>query len=392
MTVFQSVTRIFTFVITELISVLRRPSAFLSLILGPFVILAIFGIGLIGIRPPVRAIVVVPPGSGLPTDVQTYQGSVGGLHVVEVIPYAQPAEQSLRSHNVDAVIIFPADLEQSVRAGRQATITVEVSVANPTDVFYINTMADELASRTNQTIIARMVQTGEKVAPPGTSTIPPSVVAAPTRAQVRNLAPISPGVVPFFGPAVLILVLQHLCVTLVALSLLTERKSGMFELFRVGPTNAWEIIAGKLIAFAIIGAVIAAASLALLSFGLHVPFLGNLSDLVTIIGFVLVASIGVGLLLGALADSERMALQASLLLLLASIFFSGFMLDLNLFSGPVQIGAQALPATGGITLLQSELLFGTLGDLTPLAVLGGIGVVALVGAWALLRRSMAAIA
>ena len=389
MSILQSFTRVFAFVMTELVQVVRRPSAFFGLVLGPFLILAVFGIGLIGIRPPVRAVIVVPPSSGLQADVKAYARSVTGLEVVAIVPSAGAAEQELRDHSIDAIIVYPASLVSQVEAGRKATIDVEVSVSNPTDIVFVDAMSAELASRTNEAIIAQVVSDAQK-AVPGTSGIPADVIAAPTQARVENLAPVAPAVVPFYGPAVLILVLQHLCVTLVALALLLERKNGVFELFRVGPTNAWEIIAGKLIAFLVIGSVIAAASLALLAFGLGVPFLGSLPDLVAIVGLVLLASIGIGLLLGALADSERMALQASLLLLLASIFFSGFILELNLFSQPVQVAAQVLPATNGIALLQSDLLFGSV-DPALLFVLAGIAVVTIVASWLLVRRSMAAI-
>ena len=83
--------------------------------------------------------------------------------------------------------------------------------------------------------------------------IPPEVVAAPTRANLVNVAPSSPGVVAFFAPAVLALILQHLAVTLVAMSLVRERMSGVMEVFRIAPVSAAEILAGKLLAFGLIG-------------------------------------------------------------------------------------------------------------------------------------------
>ena len=68
----QAPTRVFAFVRTELVQVLRRPAALFSLILGPFAIMVIFGLGYQGVRPDVRAVIVVPPSSGLPTDIHQY--------------------------------------------------------------------------------------------------------------------------------------------------------------------------------------------------------------------------------------------------------------------------------------------------------------------------------
>ncbi len=391
MSLLQSATRILAFVGAELIAVVRRPSALLSLVFGPFLIMAVFGLGYQGVRPDVRAVVVIPPSSRMPADQQTNLRSVSGLKVVSVQPTIGSAEQELRDHAIDAVIVYPANFMDRFMGGQQATIQVEVSIANPNQLVYADDLANQLATFTNQQLIAHVVAAGENIVPG--KTIPPDVVAAPMRAEVRDLAPVSAGVVSFYGPAVLILILQHMCITLVALSLLAERKSGIFEVYRISPTSAWEIIAGKLVAFALIGSLIAAASLALMVLGLHVPLLGSLGMVVLIVGLVLIASIGMGLLLGVAADSERTAVQASLLILLASVFFSGFIIELNLFLPVVQGVAQVLPATHGIALLQNALLFGTIDGLTwLLAALVAIAAVTIVGAWALLRRSMAAIA
>ena len=72
------------------------------------------------------------------------------------------------------------------------------------------------------------------------------MVAAPTKAEVDNIAPSQPTVVQFFGPAVLALILQHMAVTLIALSVVRERTSGLFELFRVSPITTAELVIGKL--------------------------------------------------------------------------------------------------------------------------------------------------
>ena len=48
----------------ELVDTFRRPGAVLSLVLGPFIILALFGFGYDSVRDPFRAVVVVPPDSG----------------------------------------------------------------------------------------------------------------------------------------------------------------------------------------------------------------------------------------------------------------------------------------------------------------------------------------
>jgi ABC-2 type transport system permease protein len=89
-----------------------------------------------------------------------------------------------------------------------------------------------------------------------------------------------------------------------------------------------------------------------------------------------------------LSDTDRQAIQVSLLILLASVFFSGLALDLEQFSAPVRVIGGLLPVTQAGTLLQSLLLRGDASEawrMTLLAVMaGGLFVVG----WITLRRQM----
>jgi ABC-2 type transport system permease protein len=89
-----------------------------------------------------------------------------------------------------------------------------------------------------------------------------------------------------------------------------------------------------------------------------------------------------------ISDSERQAVQLSLLALLASMFFSGFVLRIDEFERPVQIAAYALPVTHGIALLQDLLLRGTITNTWQVGVLGALSIVLLLTSWALLRRDL----
>ena len=98
--------------------------------------------------------------------------------------------------------------------------------------------------------------------------------------------------------------------------------------------------------------------------------------------------LGLGLLISVISDSERQAVQLSLLALLASMFFSGFVLRIEEFNEPVQIAAQALPVTHGIRLLQDLMLRGVVVHPWQIAALAAIAAVLLTVSWMLLRKEM----
>jgi ABC-2 type transport system permease protein len=393
MRLLKTLTRILAFVGKELIEVIRRPGALLSLILGPFLIMAIFGIGYSGYRRPLTTVIVVPQGAGLPTDIQSYSEISGaGLEVVDVTTDETSAVNRLSSRTIDVVLVAPADLEKSFRAGQQSVIRVLVNVTDPVDQNYAVFLARVLERDVNRVIVERVVEEGQTYAisegAKDAAQIPAAVVAAPTKSEIENVAPSKPTVVQFFGTAVLALILQHMAATLIALSVVRERTTGLFELFRVSPITTAELVVGKLLAFGIFSSAIAAVTLLLLVGVFGVPMLGDPALLAGIVGLLVLASLGVGLLIAAISDSERQAVQLSLLLLLASIFFSGFVLGIDEFSEPVKSLTAILPVTHGIQLIGDVMLRGQIDEPWHLGVLAGLTFGFIGVAWLLLRRAL----
>lgn len=387
------IVRLLALVGKELVEAIRRPGALISLIFGPFLIMALFGYGYSGERRPLQTVIVVPPSSGLPTDVETYRELAGGgLHITAVVPDRGAADAGLADGSLDLVVVAPEDPEARFRAGEQSVFEVDINLVDPVQVNYAGFLIERLSSAVNREILRQAAEQGRGIAAEAglltTGTTPLSVIAEPTRAEIRNVAPSTPGVVAFFGPAVLALVLQHLAVTLVALSLVRERTSGIIEMYRVAPVNAWEVLVGKLLAYLFVGSLIGVATVALLQLGFGVPMLGDPMLLAGTILLVLLASLGLGLAIAVISDSERQTVQLSLLVLLASVFFSGFVLATSEFSAPVRSLAHALPVTTGIPLIQDIMLRGTVMQPWRYGVLGSIALVTLVFSWLLLRRGM----
>ena len=385
--------RILALVGKEIVEVLRRPGAVLSLILGPFLILAAFGFGYQGVRRDLQAIVVVDASSELPAEVETYRElGVRGVSVVDVADDRAAAEARLRAGEVDIVIVPPSDPMAALEAGQQAEVTVLTDLTDPVESNYAGFLAETMSAAINREIYRIGAEEGQayaiRIGGRDLTNVPPEVIASPTKAVVQNLAAVPPSIVGFYGPAALALVLQHMAVTLVALSIVRERASGAIDRFRSSPMRATEVVAGKVLAFGLLGSFIAAISTWLLVSVLGVPMLGTAAAVALVIGMLLLASLGLGLLISVVSDSERQAVQLSLLTLLASMFFSGFVLRISEFQPAIQVAAYALPVTHGIALLQELMLTGTVTQSWQLVALTGIAGLLLVVSWVLLRREL----
>ena len=375
----RSLVRVTSFIGKELREVLRRPGVLFSLVIGPFAIMLLFGLGYTGSRTPFRTEIVVPEQSDLPREESFYQDlAPGRIQVVSVTADRDGAEQRLRDQRTDLLVIAPEDATAELRAGRQTEILVAWNLVDPVYDSLANLAVSTMVSELNAEIIRQAAAEGISIAEgqlgPKVENISPDVVAKPTKAVTENVAPTDPSVTNFFGPAVLALVIQHLAITLTALSMVRERLGGQIDLFRVAPVNSMEVLVGKYVAYALLSLFVSLIVGALMVFVLHVPILSGYVVALSIVLLLTFASLGVGLLISLLADSERQAVQLSMLVLLASVFFSGLVLPVQDFIGPVQYLAYLLPVTHGIATLQEAMLRGSVSTLWMLPALGGIGV------------------
>lgn len=385
-----SLIRIFSFTGKELRETIRRPGILASLVLGPFLVMFLFGLGYTGARDAFDTVIVLPEGSRLPSDPNYYADlAPGRIRVVEISGDEAAARQRLVDQQIDVLIVAPENAESELRAGNATTVRVEWNMIDP--------VADTLAQLATQILVSSLnAEIVEQAAAAGVAfaegelgpavNVSPDVVARPTRAETDNVAPSDPAVLNFFGPAVFALVIQHLAITLTALSLVRERLSGQMDRFRVAPVTSSELLIGKYVAFAVLSLIVTAIVGALQVGVLRVPLLSGWLPFAGVVLLLTFASLGVGLLISLVADSERAAVQFAMLVLLASVFFSGFILPVEDFVTWMQYVAYALPVTHGIAALQDLMLRGSIREIWMLGVLGGIGIFLYVVSLMRLRR------
>jgi ABC-2 type transport system permease protein len=480
--VLKALIRTLSFFGKEINEVRRQPRLVLSLLLGPFVILLLFGLGYSGGQPTLRAAIVLPEGEQAVNEEYLRTLTGANFQVVSVGPNADEAMALLHADAVDVVQVFPADMEERVLRGEQAAVEFMTNEIDPFTEQWIQYLAYAQISEINRQILvanagamqgeaaeasrqladvrgqldtvlagtddvdqpqlqdsvrrlrqataalavsalvargegvdaertraelqalqqdldaldqaisagdleqerARMQQTRDRIAEMEQTTatlssLPPAVIVSPLTESYRNLNGAAYDPMIFYAPSVLAMLVQHIAVTLGSLSLVRERLLGATEVFQVAPVNLGNVLVGKYLGYTLFIAAITAA-LSALMYPLGIPFLGSPWAFVGLIVLLTLASLGVGFLISALSRSESQAVQLSMLVLLLSVFFSGFFLPLQNFLVPVRALGQALPLTHGIAGLQSVMLRGA--DPGPItwAALGAIAAVTFVGA------------
>ncbi|MEZ4503941.1 MAG: ABC transporter permease [Dehalococcoidia bacterium] len=219
--------------------------------------------------------------------------------------------------------------------------------------------------------------------------IPAEVLSAPFELDLQQATPANLTFSEFYAPAVLALLIQHLSVSVAALSMSRTRLLNIVDLLRVAPVRASEVVVGHYLSYGTLALVVGFLLLGLMIWVLGVPVFGSWLLVLATIVAVTLTSLGIGFVTSLVTRSDQQATQVAMLFLLASIFFSGFAFSLDRITWPVRAVSYVLPSTYGIRTLQDVMLRGSHRHPEDLIVLAIAGAALMVLTMLLYRREVA---
>jgi len=180
----------------------------------------------------------------------------------------------------------------------------------------------------------------------------------------------------FFLPGVIGIVLQIATTFATAMSLVRERERGTLEQLMVSPLSRWGLMLGKLIPYLIIGMVMASFLFLLMRWVFQVPIAGDVNALFAGTLLYVFCLLSLGLLISTRAQNQMQALQMSMMFILPSVFFSGFIFPRETMPQIFYAISTVIPATYYIELERALILRGaSLEDFWfNLVVLAGMGI------------------
>ena len=429
---FKSLIRISSFISKELTEIFRQPRLILTLVLGPFLIMFLFGMAYPDQGRTLRTTIVVTDPSAFQKEIFTFTESFKSSLVDYVrVSDKEQALAKLALNQTDMVIVVPNVPLETIQSNQQAEFLVYHNEVDPFQVGYIQSVARAYVDEINSQFLQSMVeqeqadsdslqsnlktaivktQALQQAIPTGEGnaqaviiekdltalyeklttfrSLASGIMVRPFSAKILGLSDTILTVTGFFAPAVIVLLLQHFSITFASLSIIRETRSGIMELFRVSPITAFETLAGKYLSYLFFEIILAGIITALAVWLLKIPILGHMQDYALAVVVLLFTSLGVGFFISLISETDTQAVQYSMLLLLASIFFSGFFLDLRLMREPITVLAWSLPATYGIRMLQDIMLRGSSIPMLIFLGISAIGIVLFLVDWILLRKKM----
>jgi len=196
----------------------------------------------------------------------------------------------------------------------------------------------------------------------------------------------------FLIPALMVVILAIVTVQQTAVTLVRERDLGTQEQLEVSPMRRAELMIGKLLPWTLIAfiEVVAITAIGLLVFA--IPLRGSVPALATGSALFVLAALGMGLLISAIAPTMDTAnILALLIAFLPSFLLSGFAFALDQIPVALQWLSYAFPARYMVTISRGVFLKGSgFGELWPeLAALAVYALVMLVFSSALYGRRSA---
>jgi ABC-2 type transport system permease protein len=157
-------------------------------------------------------------------------------------------------------------------------------------------------------------------------------------------------------PGLIAILLQLAAMVLASIAVVKEREQGTMEQLLVTPIHPTGLVLGKLAPYLVIGIVEMAAILAIMRFGFGVPIYGNLLFLFATAVVYLFALLAMGLTISMRAQTQIQGVQMAQMLLLPSIFLSGYIFPVAGLPRVLYWIGRALPATHMIDIMRGAVL------------------------------------
>jgi drug efflux transport system permease protein len=264
-----------------------------------------------------------------------------------------------------AGLIIPPDYGQKLAGGETAQVAFVLDGSDPT-VAATALSAATLIGQMKSTAVLRATLDARGQA---------GALNSPV--EIRTQVWYNPDLVSayFMIPGLIGMILQFLAVLLTSTAIVRERERGTIEQLIITPIRPWELIVGKLAPYALIAFFELLEILIIGSLWFKVPVNGDLGLLLALSGLFLVTTLGLGLLISTIAKTQFEAMLSAMIIILPSIFLSGFFFPLAAMPPFLQAVSYLIPLRYFLIIVRAVVIKGVgldavLSEVIALAIFG----------------------
>jgi ABC-2 type transport system permease protein len=281
--------------------------------------------------------------------------------IVDTVTSVDEVDPFLERSRAWMAIAIPAGYGEAVGSGRATTVQVlaDGSDANSTTValgYTTNLVATYAAqiAESRQGAAARATATAGPAGPPVSAgrvgTFDPQVrVWFNPQLESKD----------FMIPGVLALLLLVMTAVLGSMGIVRERELGTLEQLNVTPLSRWELIVGKLLPYALIGAFDVFIVVAIAVFWFEVPLRGSFALLFAMSMVYLLSTLGMGLFVSTISNTQQQAMMtAAFFVVVPMIYLSGFVFPIENMPAAIEPITYLIPLRYYLVIVRGIFLKG----------------------------------
>jgi len=268
------------------------------------------------------------------------QGSVNGLTQINA---------GFLRGDYKAVVIIPPGFSRVLAAGRNVTIETAIDGSNPVIANAAYRYSLAVSQRFTQSLVKR--------------TASPDIAAALTKPAL-SLKPrilYNPDLksINFIVPGLIALILMMIPAIITSVAIVREKETGTIEQLIVSPVRPHELMLGKISPYLIISGLDALLITLVGILWFKVPFNGSAWLLAVVIVVYMLTTVGIGLLISTLTETQMTAQVAAFLgTMLPAFLLSGFVFPIESMPPFIQAVSIFVPARYFLVALRAIFLKG----------------------------------
>ena len=246
---------------------------------------------------------------------------------------------------IRAGMLIPAGYGADILSGRTTSVAFVIDGSDPNVANAVFASSQQVGQAQNMRFIERRL--GVSIDEMTALEIRPRVWYNPEMRSVN-----------FMIPGLIATILFTVTIMLTALAIVREREQGTIEQLMVTPVRPVELIVGKVIPYVLVAFFdeLEVLAIGLLWFG--VPIHGSLGLLLGLSALFLLTSLGIGIFISSVADTQQEAMLTVWLMLLPSIFLAGFFFPLEAMPFSLQLVSYLIPLRYMLIVIRGIILKG----------------------------------
>jgi ABC-2 type transport system permease protein len=291
----------------------------------------------------------------------------GYFDIVKVVESETQAEEALARGEVQFVVSVPAGFSRDLMRGEKGVVLVEADATDPAATGNALGSLRVLANSALQHDLKGSLAW---------------LAGSEGPLDLRIHSRYNPEAVTQYNivPGLMGVILTMTMVMITGLAITRERERGTMENLLSMPTRPFEVLAGKIIPYILVGYVQVVAVLLAGYCLFSVPMAGSISLLLFSAFVFIVANLAMGITFSTFAHNQLQAMQMAFFFFLPSIMLSGFMFPFRGMPVWAQQVGEVLPLTHFLRIVRGIMLKGNGGnaimqELWPIALFGMVALI-----------------